>query len=122
MKVFIRAGTMAEDHPQVIATYGDDIEIADDAHGPGVHVLYNVPQDALEHLPGNDDPSMPNPIPTLRKNWREFSKKTWTRDQKLHAVFEVLTMVISYGSDKSKWPPEKRDRLLEISRHFKETP
>ena len=123
MKVFVRAADLPGEKPMVIASYADDVDIADDAHGQDVNVL-TLPAHAIvqdERLGSL----------TLAENWRERAgglpvrveakrriEEAFTISDQLNALHEVIDLVVKHGTDATQWPTEARQRKAELDERW----
>ena len=116
-KVFIRTDDLGNDRPIVVASYKDDIVIADDAHGAGMTVM-TVPDQVL----GGPSPGSLG-MASLTRGWREHAgdmpvkaeakrriEKAFSVSDQLNALFDMVNAITQYGADMSKWPADVRQR------------
>ena len=135
MKVFIKTSEVGESTPRVVATYSDDSDVADDAHGAGITVL-TLPASVLRYtkrpmlLPGKQpftNRSFGAQMPTLAADWRERAgampveaeakhriAAAFPPDEQTSALIDVINAIISYGTDVSKWPSAAQQLKAEL--------
>lgn len=117
MKIFIRSGDVTADNIMVMASYSDNTDIADDAHGSGYSVMY-VPDNAIERrqLPGQPEAMY------LKSNWRESADaimngestrriaEIFPDDSQRAALAETNSNMMAYGLNIADWPADARTR------------
>jgi len=120
MKVFVRTADLAQTGQPVpvIAYYPDTTSVADTAHGENVTVL-NLPDNAvkMETRPGGRGAGRP----VLVENWRSFDGAMFSITDQLASLHELLSSLLKYGGDLSKWPPEAIARKDELEAKWART-
>jgi hypothetical protein len=114
MKVFIHRSEMAQNNPQVLASYPDDSEVADSAHGTGV-MVFTVSADALtqKEVGGMR-------VQALAGDWRQRSEQAnvLTMRERVNMLHELLQLVIKHGADTKQWPAPDRERHVVILKRW----
>jgi hypothetical protein len=119
MKVFVRANELSADgEPTVIASYDDNTDVPNDAHGEDVTVLTVSPKALKARSP---NASYEVPAFRLVKNWRDHAGSKSTHidaNERIAAVREMLELVIKHGTDLMIWPADAKARKAELDRHW----
>jgi hypothetical protein len=118
-KVFIRSSDLTRERPIVVASYNDDVDIPDNAHGEGMSVLI-LPSYLLAG-PSTESLGMSSlakgwraragEIPIKAEAQRRIEKGFPVLDQ-LTLVHEMIDAITKYGTDLSKWPADVRQRKM----------
>jgi hypothetical protein len=118
MKIFIRADDLAAKRPTIIAAYEDNVEIADNAHGDGMTVLY-LPKDVMKIPKAGEVEG--GGMMYLAPDWRERAgsmpvegeakrriEEVFSISDRLNVLQDMIEAITTHGADSSRWPPEAR--------------
>jgi len=118
-KVFIRTNDLANERPIIVASYADNTEIADDAHGQGMTVM-TLPAFLLGG-PSKESLGMSSlvtgwrdkagAIPVKAEAKRRIERDFSVADQ-LNILHELVDAILKHGADMSKWPADVRQRKM----------
>jgi hypothetical protein len=128
MKVFVRTTSLNTDDPEVVAVYGPTVEIASDAHGPGLTVV-DIPPNFIDNKSTHGGVGIISMHRfKLKSGWRTgYQKETKLlragtlssgSDDKVAALHELLGLVMEHGVNESQWPDDAKSRKADIDRSF----
>jgi hypothetical protein len=128
MKVFIRTSDIANEKPILIASYPDESDIKDNAHGEGMIVL-TVPREVIQSPTHG---AAGNGMPYLAKDWRERAgtvpvaaeakrriEDAFPISDQLRSLHEMIDAMTKYGAQEAAWPPEIRQRKAAFDERWK---